>query len=640
MPTRRLEDINELLATVQHRDAQFDRASANEEQRTIEVAFSSEEPVERWYGMEILSHARDAVDLSRLSSGRANVLFNHNRDDYLGIIETARIDKDRRGRALLRFGSSDRAKQIYRDAVDGILPSISVGYRAQEAKLTRSSEEDGDEYTVTRWQPFEISFVTIPADASVGVGRSANIPPAKANNVKELKMDQGNQPAGTAAVVTDNNPAHAAAAAQLNAAGAAATTERILALDAERRRGIENLCRMNNIDENMRSVWISSGASMAQVSDDMLKILQERGKSNPQSEAKLGLSAREADRYSLTRAILAVHDGNWNAAGFEAECSREIANRLGRTPDQRKFFVPYEVQQRALPTPADQIPYQLGKRDLTVASAASAGYLVNTANMGFIELLRNRSVMFNMGAMRLSGLRDSITIPKQTGAGTAIWLANEGSTITESNQTFTQIAATPKHVGGYTEISRQLLLQSSPAVEGLVNQDLATVVSLAIDLAGLNGSGSGGQPTGILNTSGIGAVTGTSIDYADIVEFQTDVFAGNALNADSGYVTTGAVAGLLKTRVKFSSTASPIWDGRLDMANVDGHRGMASNQMPAATMIFGDFGQVVVCEWGVLEVEVNPFANFQAGIIGVRAIAAIDIIVRYPTAFSAASSIT
>jgi len=121
------------------------------------------------------------------------------------------------------------------------------------------------------------------------------------------------------------------------------------------------------------------------------------------------------------------------------------------------------------------------------------------------------------------------------------------------------------------------------------------------------------------------------------------VFAGNALNENSGYVTTGAVAGLLKQRVKFASTASPIWEGRLERGVVDGpqgYRGMASNQMPAATMLFGDFAQVIVAEWGVLEVEVNPYANFQAGIIGVRALASIDIAVRHPTAFSAASSIT
>jgi HK97 family phage major capsid protein len=170
--------------------------------------------------------------------------------------------------------------------------------------------------------------------------------------------------------------------------------------------------------------------------------------------------------------------------------------------------------------------------------------------------------------------------------------------------------------------------------------DLAAIVGIEVDRAALTGSGASGQPTGIITTAGIGGVTGTSIAYAGIVEFQTDVAAGNALTPNCGYVTTPAVAGLLKQRVKFTSTASPIWDGKLLDANVDGYRGMASNNVPTANILFGDFGQVVVAEWGVLELDINPYANFQAGIVGVRAIYTVDIGVRYPSAFSLATSVT
>jgi hypothetical protein len=144
----------------------------------------------------------------------------------------------------------------------------------------------------------------------------------------------------------------------------------------------------------------------------------------------------------------------------------------------------------------------------------------------------------------------------------------------------------------------------------------------------------------LIGTSGVGSVVGTSIAYAGIIEFQTDVFAGNALNGRCGYIATGVVAGLLKQRVKFSSTASQIWEGRLDDGSVDGYRAMASNQVPTGDLIFGDWSQLIVAEWGVLEVEVNPFADFKAGIVGVRAIASIDIGIRYPVAFSVATSVT
>jgi HK97 family phage major capsid protein/HK97 family phage prohead protease len=611
------------------REAVFNRASAKEEDRTVEIAFSSEDAkVQRWFGAEILSHAKGAVNMERFKSGRANVLVNHDPSDWVAVIDSARVDDDKVGRAVVRFGNSARANEVFRDVREGILTSISVGYSRDDMKLTKESD-DGDEYTVTRWTPFEASLVTIPADTNVGVGRAAETlhQPAKSAELKERQMEAGtNAPAGGAADV-----------------GVMDQPNKVNPVEIEkmRRRGIENLCKANKLDDLTRDHWIASGTTMDRVAEEMLGIMEERGRENPQSASKLGLTKKEIKQFSLCRAIDACGTKDWLRAGFEAECSTEIAKRLGRLEaDRNRFFVPLEIQQRADRTPVEDLAYQLMKRDLTVASGAGGGFLVETANVGFIELLRNRSVLMNMGARRLTGLVGNVSIPKQTVAATAVWLANEASTITESQQTFAQVALVPKTVGGYTEISRLLLLQSDPSAEGLVKSDLAAVVSLAVDLAGLNGSGAAGQPTGIISTAGIGGVTGTSIAYAGIIEFQTDTATGNALFDASGYVTTPAVAGLLKQRVKFTSTASPIWDGKLMDANVDGYRGMASNQVPTANILFGDFSQVIIAEWGTLEIEVNPFANFQSGIVGVRAIYSIDIGVRYPAAFSLATSVT
>lgn len=684
------------------------RAADTGDDLIVEMAFASEEPYERWWGVEILDCSEQSVRIGRLNDG-APVLFNHDWDEIRGVHvpNSVRCDSDRVLRGKARLTS---ATAVGRDTIalveSGILQKASVGYqihRVIEQTTTKSGERiereiagaafhralerrgvtrdgrpgDGDlaafrrdldaeagvieraddddtVYRVVDWEPYENSLVTVPADPTVGVGRAAAraavSPPSTTTEINDMftkrhpLQEQANDGAagstGGAANGTANN---VQAGAANGAAGLPAQPRQgptAMEMENDRRTAIENLCRANHIDDGIRSLWVSSGASMRQVSDELLQILQKRAESTP-TVTQIGLSEKETRRFSLCRAIEACGSQNWTNAGFEAEASREVQRKLNRTPDPNRFFVPWEVQQRANMTPVEAVAYSLMKRDLTVAAAGNGGYLVETTNVGFIELLRNKSVLYNMGALRLTGLQGNVTIPKQSATGSATWLANEAATITEINQTFVQVSLSPKNVGGYTEMSRQLLLQANPSIEGLVMTDLASVVALDIDAKGLNGSGASGQPTGILNTSGIGSVTGTSLDYADIIEFQTDVFAGNALTANSGYVTTGAVAGLLKARVKFSSTASPIWDGRLDMADVDGYRGMASNQMPAATMLFGDFGLgVVVAEWGVLEVEVNPFANFQAGIIGVRAIASVDIGVRYPTAFSAASSIT
>lgn len=411
-------------------------------------------------------------------------------------------------------------------------------------------------------------------------------------------------------------------------------------IENERVATIRNMCEGGKIDAKIRDMWVTSGTSTKDASEEIMAIQRQRAESAPKVTA-IGLSDPEIRKFSISRAIEACAAQNWTNAGLEAEASREIQRRLNRTASPNKFYIPWEIQERQNQTPAHMVGYSRNyQRDLTVASAGAGGYLKGTENIGFIELLRNKSALYSMGAMRMPGLTGDVTIPKQSATGSATWLANEASTISEINQTFVQISLSPKNVGGYTEISRQLLLQSNPSIEGIVMADLAQVVALEIDAKGINGNGSG-APTGLLNTAGIGSVTGTSLDYADVIEFMTDVFGGNALTGGAGYLTTGAVAGLLKNRMKASNTWSPIWEGRLDDGTVDGYRGMASNQVPTATMIFGDFGLgMVIAEWGVLEMEVNPYANFQAGIVGVRAIASIDIGVRYPTAFSAASSIT
>jgi HK97 family phage major capsid protein len=170
--------------------------------------------------------------------------------------------------------------------------------------------------------------------------------------------------------------------------------------------------------------------------------------------------------------------------------------------------------------------------------------------------------------------------------------------------------------------------------------DLAKVLALAIDLAALEGSGSSGQPTGIANTAGIGSVTGTSIAWAGIVEFQTDTAASNALADNSAYLTTPAVAGLLMQRQRFSSTDTPLWTGSVLDGQMGGYRASTTTALTAASMIFGDFSQVVIGEWGMLEIALNPYANFAASITGIRAIQSVDVGIRQAAAFSRATSIT
>ena len=102
----------------------------NEENRTVELSFSSEEPYERYWGIEILDHSITSVNMDRLNNA-APLLFNHDRDVVIGVVEYAKIE-NRRGVALVRFGNSEKAKEVFSDVVDGIMKNVSVGYQINE----------------------------------------------------------------------------------------------------------------------------------------------------------------------------------------------------------------------------------------------------------------------------------------------------------------------------------------------------------------------------------------------------------------------------------------------------------------------------------------------------------------------------
>ena len=600
-----------------YRSALVERSAINEEARTVELAFSSEEPVERWFGTEILDHKPPSVRLKRMNGGGA-VLVDHDPADHVGTVEEATIDSDRKGRAVVRFGKSARADEIFRDILDGIRKHVSVGYRIHKVEV-EDPEAKSPTYRATDWEPLEISIVSIPADASVGVGRN------------ELNLNAGDPPAQQEnRIMSDSNLTPTPAPAPVNEAAIRAAGEQ------------HALTRVNEILEigekyakhggrELASRAIKEGKDAKWLADELLRAM-----SNVPSPAApdLGLTSRETVRYSVLRAINALQTKDWSKAPFERECHEALIKRHGDAPNGG-FYVPYEVQKR--PT------LDREQRDLTAGTANAGGYLVATENLSgsFIDMLRARAKVMQLGAFFLPGLQGNVNIPKLTAAATLYWLSTEATAITESQQTFGQLALTPKNAGAYTEISRQLMMQSSPAADMLVMNDLSKVVALGIDLAALNGSGASGQPTGVLNTSGIGAVTGTSLNWPGIVEFETDVSAANADVETMAYLTTPAVRGLLKSRDKTGTTnGNYVWGGQNGEKSLNGYRAEVSTQVPAATMIFGDWSQIIIGEWGVLEIALNPYANFPAGIVGIRAFQTVDIGVRQAGAFSSASSIT
>lgn len=621
-------DIKQIVGSEQERKAIFQRETLDEENRTVELSFSSEAPYQRLWGTEILSHADGAVDLSRLNGG-ANLLINHDWDRYVGVIESARVDSDGKGRARVRFGRGAFAEEKFQDVKDGILKSVSVGYKIDDIDETRADE---GVYTVTKWTPYEISLVTVPADASVGVGRSQDRKPKAESAVKEPAM--ADEHVSVAPSAETKEP-------QVTGGVDQAANEKA------RQTAIRHICKQADIDEQTATQWVLEGVTIQEAQQRGMDVLAERHKDFKRAASNVGLSRKEIQEYSLFRMIEAVANNNPGKAGLENEVHRDIQEKTRKIPNERAFYLhsernllkPIESDGRH-PDRTFYVPGEVLQRDMTVGSATAGGYLVGTQNISFIDILRNRSVALRMGATRLTGLQGDITIPKQTGAATAYWLS-ESESITESNQTLGQIALRPRSVGAYTEISRQLAMQSSPSAEAMIMNDLGSVVALAVDAAILEGTGASGQPLGIANMSGIGSVTGTDLAAAGIIEFQTDVAAANVMPQRPGYATTAAVAGLLMARPELPTTGTTrLWLGNIWDGSMFGVPAMSSQQLTAASMIFGAWEHAVLAEWGVLEIEVNPFANFQAGIRGVRAMYSVDVGIRYAGAFSRATSIT
>jgi HK97 family phage major capsid protein/HK97 family phage prohead protease len=659
----------------QQRFVTLEASAVNVEARTVDLTFSSETRVPRHYGVEILSHARGAANMERMNSG-APLLFNHNMDDVIGVVETASIGDDKRGHAKVRFANTTRGNEVLGMVQDKILRNVSIMYSVDDI----DDSTPGD-YLVTRWQPMELSIVTVPADASVGIGRAAErftehpvrmvsetlAEAALAKRtleqeaaIKVLADQEADRIAAEARATADAADATAAEAAALAAKqkrihslplkDISMTPEQIEAarlaalatagtdsasLERVRIKAINTLATRHKIDPAQTESWIDQGLSDAQVGTEILEVLAVRAQREVKtvSLAALGMEDKDIKRWSLFRAMNAVLNNDWKHAGLELEAHREIQKRTNADLNARTFYVPYEVQTRKMNI------QQRAPLDV-IGGGTNGAYLIETVNQGFIDLVRNSSVLLRAGATQLTGLQGNVNVPKQTGAATAYWLADDTTSIPESEQSFGQLALSPHNVGAYTTISRQLMLQSSPSAEGIVINDLAKVTALAVDKAGITGSGTGGQPTGILSTAGVGVVVGTAANYGTLISFQADAAAANLLVPGSAYVSSPLVAALLMGRARFANTDTPLWAGNMLDGQVGGFNAFSSNQIAAAGLLFGDFSQVILASWGTLAVEVNPYAIFQAGIIGVRAISTIDVGVRYGAAFAYAATVT
>ena len=572
---------------------------ANKEKRTVELSFSSEEPYERFWGVEVLDHSLTSVKMERLNNS-APLLYNHDRDVVIGVIEKASISNNR-GIATVRFGNSEKAKEVFRDVEDGILKNVSVGYEIHEMK--KESESDGVEtYRVTSWLPLEISVVSIPADNSVGIGRSNDL------TEKEVKI------LGEKVMEKEIETPKVEVKAETPKVDVKSIQEEARKSEQERIREISAIGEKFGQKE-LAGEAIQKGTDLNNFRDLILKGMNVNNEINTQKNAEIGMNESELKSYSFGKALRASITGDWKDAGLELEASRAVAKALGQ--ESRGFYVPHDIL----------------KRDVTVGGTGTNIVATDTLAGSFIDMLRNKSALMGLGARTLTGLAGNVSIPKQTGGASAYWVDEAGNT-TASDMTLSNIGLSPKTVSAKTGYSRQMLLQGNPSVDALVMSDLAMALSLEIDRAGVAGTGTSGQPTGILSTTGIGAVdTSAGMSYAKAVEFETAIKSQNADLSTLSYLTNASSAGLLKTREKVSGYPQYL----LENGAMNGYNVAVSNQIADDTILFGDFSQLIIALWGGLDIITDRDATNGSYIIS--GFQSVDFGVRHAESFSATTNL-
>jgi len=567
----------------------------DEEKRLVRIGVSSEEPVERSFGMEVLSHAEGDVDMKFISSGRAPFLLDHDMSKQIGVIEEFKLDEAaKRTIAVVRFGRSALAQEVFQDVVDGIRMNISVGYKVNN--LERVKDNDEMLYKA-QWTPLEVSSVSVPADQSrlVGVGRSAKINKdiIMTEEKKDINLDE-------------------------------VRTKTLEEAKAEYKRNSKEIIDLA-VKHNKRDLADNAIKEGLTVEEFRGVLLNEICNDKPLETAEIGMTQNEVREFSLVRAINALANPTdrkaQEAAAFEFECSNQAAREQGTTA-------------QGIMIPADVLG-NWSKRDIN-SSDDSTLIPQDYQSGNFIDVLRNSSSVMQAGATMIRGLSGSVVIPKKTAASSAAWIATEGAAASESEFTSGSVTMSPKVIGAFTDATRLLLQQSSLDVENLIRDDLTQSIATAIDLGALAGSGASGQPTGIANTSGINTTTFAAANptYAEIIGMESAVAADNALVGNLAYICKPADYGTLKTTSKDSGSGQFVVepDGRMNGYNV-----IRSNQVTSGDFYFGNFSDLLIGMYGGLDITVDPYALSTSGGVRIIALQTVDVAVRHAVSFCKSS---
>jgi len=577
--------------------------------RTVLLAFSSENPVVRTIGgqeyNEILLHNPENVNLERLQN-KAALLYNHNFDNHIGVIESASIDADHVGRALVRFSSVGMGAEKFEMVRESTLSKVSVGYSILDYRI------EGDNLLVTKWEPYEISMVSVPADDLVGVGRSLEEEQEPEVPEPENKDEQPSEEEET-----ENEPDE-------DTESTTTATESDPEINSE----------AETINSN-DSTGDGEQPEPEEQNDD--SAVQEQVQEEPGEQAEED-QKRIAEINAISRAfnINAEITNQAIESGLTIEAFRQqIKNKPIIKDDKMEFSLNTLI--RSIMDGDKSLPS--GKNGAVVANAdfaqaVRAGVTTTTAKDvihtdvlygSFVDILRAESVLKNFPVQMFTGLTSEIAVPKLAGDFTAgFGFISENGVSPEVDANFESVVMKPGIFTGGVPLSRSVL-KSCPQVEQIVSQALVKGSAERLEALILKGLVDAVVATGKVET--VDAYT-----YAGIVAAQGALGDEGVSFASISAVMSPQTKATLRSTLRGDNTAGVYLFDDGDLCGVPAYDSkiLAGQNF----IILGDFSKLAIAQWGdSLELDMDTTTNRNRGSVIARIWADLDFAVLVPEAF-------
>lgn len=627
------------------------------DQYEFEIAFSSTQPYQRQFWDEqnqemvvldeILVHTPEAVDLSRLNNN-APLLFNHNFDNHIGVVCDARIDADNVGRALVKFSKHGTlANDIRNKVIEGTMEKISVGYDIKEYQIDYAKGQ----LIVTKWAPFEISFVTVPADDSVGLNRSLNTITVNLGakrdmtkeQIEEIKEEQesaqveetqerqveeneenenledGKDAEHPESVDDDSSTVREAEEVKEEREAAPVEeekTEEVAERSEEDEEEIRAIARELNIDDEE----LKRALAIKDMTPEAFRTKALNNLVNAQRNNEQIKDSKMEKTFDLNNVIRSLVDGEAlgaNEAEFSAMAATATMQR-GRAARGGSVFVPAAAMRAAAAGNT--------KADLTAITDEKL------MTESYIEMLMPESVLGRLGVTVYSGLNAPTAIPKMTKSSVdAFGFVDENGAAPESKAEFANVKLSPKTFAGGNPISRQSI-KTVPGIATLITDHINQAVRIKLEQLILSDKANDRGPAGLVKqlVDGGRVEKKAAFSYKDFLKEIAKLTDAGVPAQAIKFAMSGATAAELESTLK--SDRGDAQGFIMENGKIAGYEVVTSGVIPADHIVLGDFSGITIGEWGGLELDMDDTTYRAQSAIVPRIWVDLDYVVTQPEA--------